>query len=170
MSADCREFFLFEDADQIPAVPTKIPGFHEEIPVDSRLQFRVGIGNSQVPPLGGNRESARAGRQAYRHRHKCGLYVLTGLDRHTCALEVTVDAYALNPLGEVEVLRSGRSTYRFHHGRLHPRNRWNIPGNPAGQDLVVVGQHVCEPLPTDWLLPRRPEPKKPVRLEEGIGF
>jgi hypothetical protein len=159
-----------EYAEPIPPIPQVIPSFREAIPTDSQVIPAVGLGGSLFPPLGGNRESARAGRQAYRHRHKCGLYVLTGLDRHTCALEVTVDAYALNPLGEVEALRSGRRTYRFHHGRLHPRNRWNMPGNPADQGLVVVGQHACEPLPTGWLLPRPPEPKQSARLEEGIGF
>lgn len=169
MTAVVTESVLFDLAEVIPLIPRVIPKIHEAIPGDSRARFRFGRGDSQIPPLGGNRESARAGREAAHARHSCGADVLTGLDGHRCAFSVVLDVYLLSALGEVEVLRSGRRTYNYARGQIRPRNIWNIPGHIPSYQNVVLADHSCRPMPDTWVLPKLPPlPSQPA--EEGIPF
>lgn len=169
MTAVVTESVLFDLAEVIPLIPRVIPKIHEAIPGDSRARFRFGRGDSQIPPLGGNREAARAGRVAHETKHLCGQSVIAGLDHDKCAFFVMADPWLLSSLGEVEALRTGRRTYSIERGKLYLRNQWNIPGHPPSHDHMVLAEHACEPMPETWGLPcQPPAPRPPV--EEGIPF
>lgn len=110
------------------------------------------------------------GRKVALRKCGCGEPVLAGLDGNRCALAVAVDPYPLTAAGEVWALTDGRHTYRVWHGQLDLRDRWNIPGHPAGVDETVLASHRCDQLvPLEHRAPPAP-PRPAPAATEGIPF
>lgn len=65
-------------------------------------------------------------------RCSCGAAVLSALTGN--GLDVTVDAAQLSPIGELEAVLAGVSTYTHHQvpGELHHRSALSIRTRPAG--------------------------------------
>jgi hypothetical protein len=97
--------------------------------------------------------------------------VLAGLDDEPCGLFTMVDPYPLSALGEVGALSLGRRTYYLLRGCLERRNRWTIPGHLPSHELLVLAEHDCTPMRTDWLLPPGPRTTHaPAAPTEGVPF
>lgn len=79
----------------------------------------------------------------------CGATVFIGLDDDKVAATARVDLVPLTPLGEVEVLLSGRRTYDLEYTsrgyRIDPRFAAHIKRAPAGSlaGVDVVAEHRC---------------------------
>ena len=101
----------------------------------------------------------------------CHFPTLAGLDADRCALDAWCDLGELTLEGEALALLDGRRTYELHGGRLSPRDRWCIPGRPAGRSRwPVLAEHRChDPIPAAWCIPHRPEPAT-TTTNEGIPF
>lgn len=79
----------------------------------------------------------------------CGAVTMAGLDDDKVAVTARVDPVPLSPLGEAQVLMSGRRTYALEYTsrgyRLDPRTAAHIRRAPAGSvpGIDVVGEHRC---------------------------
>lgn len=79
----------------------------------------------------------------------CGAVTMAGLDHDIVAVPVRVDPVPLTPIGEVQVLLTGRRTYDLEYTsrgyRLDPRFAEHITRSPAGSvpGRDVVGEHRC---------------------------
>lgn len=166
MSGLSREREAFQTALSVPGVPDSVPSFREGVPARSLVRSQFAPPRSQFPSLGGNGERARLGRRPQLRVHRCGEWVLVGLDDEPAGLTAWCDQYPISQAGEVAALTAGRWTWSISHGRLERRNRWTIPGHPPAPDLLVIAEHRCDsPLPDDWLAPPTPRPPAPTHKE-----
>lgn len=109
-------------------------------------------------------------RKAEHMRCRCGQPVIVGLDADLAAFPARVESRRLTAAGEVAALTDGRITYEMKLGALDRRNRWTIPGRPAGERTPVHAEHRCgQPMPAAWLLPVAPRPPATI-TPEGIPF
>ncbi len=100
----------------------------------------------------------------------CGMPTMSGIDRDPCGLDAWCDLGQLTADGEFQALLDGRRTYEVSNQRLHPRDRWSIPGHPASPTTVVLAEHRChQPIPATWCQPPRPA-RQPRTATEGIPF
>lgn len=93
-------------------------------------------------------ETGLSRRARLRHCPTCGVYVMTGLDGDTCALEAVCDPRPLTAWGEAYAWLDGRRTWALTKpGRfeLDPRTSREIAATPAGSQprLDVLAQHAC---------------------------
>lgn len=170
----------------VPSVPQAFPLIYEGVPTRSPAFPTIGEAfpaSRSIERERGTRERGNShrilqqklidagyitetgiGRKASIRVHPCQAIVLIGLDADRCAITATVDPYPLTPAGEVWALQQQRRTYQLDHGRLEPRDRWNIRGKPPSPTRTVLAWHDCTtPIPAEH---RRPTPPPAPRPEE----
>ncbi len=76
------------------------------------------------------------------HLCRCGALVLQGWDEDLMALKVTVDRLPLSPLGEMVMLRNGRTTYTVENNRLYVRYWWRML-KYRHHEYEVLASHEC---------------------------
>jgi len=99
-------------------------------------------------------------------RH-CSTPILRGLDADMCAFEARADPHRITPLGELQALTTGLSTYDL-DGKppaLWRRDKHGIKSRPA-HSAVVLAEHACHSSPlhvfaSDPLPPRRKNDDRP---------
>jgi hypothetical protein len=70
----------------------------------------------------------------------CRQWTIVGDDHFRCALRVTCDPIALDPIGEALALLAGRHTYDVWGRELNRRTALHIKG---GQSQTVIADHDC---------------------------
>jgi len=142
---------LISEADSTPSTPRPKPRFVSH-------------------PYGWTYPSGWRGAVA-QYCRQCRAPILIGLDQDQAAIQVTVTATPLTPLGEALHQLAGTPTYALtRHGRhgikLTRRRADNITQQPAGSPRIdVLPAHQCQPPP---LLPEAYADRAVVPPQTGV--